>query len=181
MILFDLPVYQFIMSILWPNNQLIFIMKMITTLGSTLVISTGILCVAILIKDKKYFKIFLFANVIGVILNSILKLLIHRPRPTNTLLLAVETSYSFPSGHSIMSMIFYGLLIYYVIKFVNKKWLKTFLVATLSLIIFSVGLSRIYLGIHYATDVVGAYLLGIIYLIIFIKLLNKYQNKKIIK
>ena len=173
MILFDLPVYQFIMSIFGLTSTMMLIMKFITTLGSTLVIVTSILCIAILVKNKKYFFIFSFANLIGVILNNILKLIIRRPRPTETLVLTAESSYSCPSGHSMMSMIFYGLLIYYVTKFVKKKWLKNTLVGILSAIILFVGISRIYLGVHYATDVLAGYIVGIIYLVFFIKFLKK--------
>lgn len=177
MILFDLPVYQFIMSLFWPPTTWATIMKIITALGSTIVLITGILCVAILVKNKKYFLIFTICNLIGVIINNIIKLIVRRPRPTQTMLLTSETSYSFPSGHSMMSMIFYGLIIYYVCKFVKKQKLKIFLVGLLSMIIFLIGLSRIYLGVHYATDVLGGYILGIIYLVIFIKLQNKLSNK----
>ena len=178
MILFDLPVYQFIISTFWPTTLLTTIMKLITSLGSALFIITGILCVAILIKDKKYFKIFLIANLIGVILNNIIKLIIKRPRPTQTILLASETSYSFPSGHSMSSLIFYGLLIYYICKFIKNKKIKTLLVALLSAIIFFIGISRIYLGVHYATDVIGGYLIGLIYLVVFLKITNKKLNSQ---
>lgn len=173
MILFDLPVYQFIMNIFEPTILMTIIMKIITTLGSTLVIVTGILSIAILVKNKKYFKTFLIANLIGVIINNILKILIHRPRPTNTTLFTVEKSYSFPSGHTMMSTIFYGLIIYYVIKFINKKWLRNLLVGLLSFTILAIAISRIYLGVHYATDVIGGFIIGLIYLITFIKLSNK--------
>jgi len=108
MILFDLPVYQFIMSIFPVSMSMTVIMKMITTLGSSIVIVAGLISVAVLIRDKKYFKIFVFANLLAIILNNIIKLIVHRPRPSNTMTLAVETSYSFPSGHSMMSMVFYG-------------------------------------------------------------------------
>lgn len=177
MILFDLPVYQFVMNIFSPTVTLTTIMKFITTLGSAMVIITGILCVAILIKDKKYFKIFVLANLIGVILNNIIKLIVKRPRPTNTMVMTVERSYSFPSGHSMSSMIFYGLIIYYICKNMKNKKLKSFLVMLLSSIIFFIGLSRIYLGVHYATDVVGGYVFGLLYLVVFIKILNKIEGK----
>lgn len=179
MILFDLPVYNFITAILGHSLSTIMIMKLITTLGSTLVIVSGICSVAILFKNKKYFKIFVVANLIGAILNNLLKLLFRRPRPTTTMVLTAESSYSFPSGHSMMSMIFYGLIIYYVVTLVNKKALRNILVLLLSLIILSVGVSRIYLGVHYATDVVGGFLIGAIYLVCFIKLMNKNSSKPV--
>lgn len=177
MILFDLPVYQLIMSIFGTSKSMIFFMKLLTTLGSTIVIVTGILCVGILIKNKKYFKIFIIANLIGVILNNLVKIIIRRPRPTQTMPLSYEDSYSFPSGHSMMSSIFYGLIIYYIFKYVKNRKLKVFLSTLLTIIIIMVGISRIYLGVHYVTDVLGGIILGIIYLFVFTKLLNKYENK----
>ena len=170
MILFDLPIYQFIISTFGLSSNMITIMRLITALGSTIVIITGILCIAVLFKDKNYFKIFVIANALGVILNNIIKLIVRRKRPSNTFILTNETSYSFPSGHSMMSIIFYGLIIYYVCKFVKNKKIKILLTSVLSAIILLVGLSRIYLGVHYATDVLGGYLFGIIYLILFIKI-----------
>lgn len=177
MILFDLPVYQFIMSIFPVSMSMTVIMKMITTLGSSIVIVAGLISVAVLIRDKKYFKIFVFANLLAIILNNIIKLIVHRPRPSNTMTLAVETSYSFPSGHSMMSMVFYGLVIYYVRKFVKKKWISNLLTVVLSLVILAVGITRIYLGVHYATDVLAAYVIGFVYLFVFIKILEKRESK----
>lgn len=178
MILFDLPVYRFIMSIFPVSMLMTTIMKMITTLGSSIVIVAGLISVAILIKDKKYFKIFILANLLGVIINNVIKLIIHRPRPSQTMALAAETSYSFPSGHSMMSMIFYGLIVYYVQKFVKKKWLRNLITIVLAIVILAVGITRIYLGVHYATDVLAAYVIGAIYLVCFIKILEKYEAKK---
>lgn len=176
MILFDLPIYQLIISTFGLSPNMITAMRLITTLGSTIVIITGILCTAVLFKDKKYFKTFVIANALGVVLNNIIKIIVRRKRPENTFIFTNETTYSFPSGHSMMSMIFYGLLIYYVCKFVKNKKLKVLLVSILSLIILLVGISRIYLGVHYATDVLGGYLFGIVYLILFIKIGKKSQK-----
>lgn len=177
MILFDLPVYQFIMSIFPVSMSMTAIMKMITTLGSSIVIVAGLISVAVLIRDKKYFKIFVLATLLSAVINNILKLIIHRPRPSQTMLLAAETTYSFPSGHSMIAMVFYGLIIYYVRKFVKKKWLSNLLTVILSLIILAVGVTRIYLGVHYATDVLAAYILGFAYLVVFIKILEKRETK----
>ena len=118
---FDLSIYQFIMSIFKPTSAMTLIMKLITTLGSTIVIITGIACVAILIKNKKYFFIFAISCLFGTILNNLLKIIIRRPRPSETMLLTSESSYSFPSGHTMISTIFYGLIIYYIIKNINIK------------------------------------------------------------
>ena len=173
MILFDSYIYQLVLKIFWPTIQLTTIMKLITTLGSAIFIITAIICVGLLSKNKKYFLIFSLCNLIGVILNNIIKLIVKRPRPTNTLVLTTEKSYSFPSGHSMSSMIFYGLLIYYIANTIKNKKIKILLISLLTAIILLIGLSRIYLGVHYATDVTGGYLIGLLYLITFIKISNK--------
>ncbi len=104
--------------------------------------------------------------------------MLFRSRPSTTMLFSYEKSFSFPSGHTMMSTIFYGLIIYYVYKNIKNKNLKYLLVSLLSLIIVMIGVSRVYLGVHYATDVAAAYILGIVYLVTYIKLSNKLWNKK---
>ena len=178
MVLFDLPVYQFLIDTFGLSNAMIFIMKVITTLGSTIVILTGIFCVFVLFKNKIYFKNFALANLIGVILNNLIKIIVKRPRPTNTLFLTSETSYSFPSGHTMMSTIFYGLIIYYLCKNLKSQKIKYPLIGLISLTIFFIGISRVYLGVHYATDVLSAHIVGIVYLIIYIKISNKITKKE---
>ena len=88
-----------------------------------------------------------------------------------------ETGYSFPSGHSITSMVFYGYLIYLIYKYVDNKKIKIPLIIVLAILIPLIGLSRIYLGVHYTSDVLCGFLLGWIYLIIFISISNKYIIK----
>ncbi len=178
MVLFDLPVYQFFISFFTISPMMISFMKFFTSFGSTLVIVCGILSVAILIKNKKYFWNFAIANALGIVLNTVIKIIVRRPRPSTTMLFSYEKSFSFPSGHTMMSTIFYGLIIYYVYKNIKNKNLKYLLVSLLSLIIVMIGVSRVYLGVHYATDVAAAYILGIVYLVTYIKLSNKLWNKK---
>ena len=111
----------------------------------------------------------------STLLNNALKLSLLRERPTWKLYNPV--GYSYPSGHSMTSFAFYGLIIYLIIKYYKGKGRKI-IVGLLSLLILVIGISRIYLGVHYFTDVIGAYLFDIGYLIIFITLI---ENKKLIK
>lgn len=134
------------------SDNLTHIIKFITHFGGTfwfIIISTILL---IIIKNKKIgISIVINLILIGG-LNQLLKIIIKRPRPSEIRL--VEASrYSFPSGHSMVSMAFYGFLIYLIYKKVNNKYLKTFLISILSILIVLVGVSRIYLGVHYTSDV----------------------------
>ena len=100
-----------------------------------------------------------------------------RPRPTEFRLIE-ETGYSFPSGHSMISLAFYGYLIYLIYKYINNKHLKRILIIILSTLICIIGVSRIYLGVHYTSDVLGGFLISIAYLIIYIELINKFVLEK---
>ena len=129
-----------------------------------------------LIKNKKI-GISIFSNlVIITILNQLIKRILQRPRPTEYRIIE-ETGYSFPSGHSMVSMAFYGYLIYLIYKYVKNKYLKWISIVLLSILICSIGVSRIYLGVHYTSDVLGGFLLSISYLVIYISAVNKFLIK----
>lgn len=103
-------------------------------------------------------------NLVGiVILNQLLKNIVQRPRPEGYQLI-METGYSFPSGHSMVSMAFYGLLIWMVLHYVYDRRKRHWLVAALILLIFMVGISRIYLGVHYASDVLAGFFVSMAWL-----------------
>lgn len=95
----------------------------------------------------------------AVVINAALKLLFARPRPTVFPPLMAEISYSFPSGHTIAAVTLYGFLA--LLLWHNRRWLQGLLVA---LIIPLVALSRVYLGVHYPSDVLGALAIGILWL-----------------
>ena len=77
-----------------------------------------------------------------------------------------------------ISMAFYGFLIYLIYKYIKNKYLKVFSICGMSLLIVMIGISRIYLGVHYTSDVIGGFLISISYLIVFIKFSNKYILKE---
>jgi membrane-associated phospholipid phosphatase len=84
-----------------------------------------------------------------------------------------ETGYSFPSGHSMISMAFYGYIIYLIYKYVKNKYIKWISIVLLSILICSIGISRIYLGVHYTSDVLGGFLISVSYLVIYISSIKK--------
>lgn len=165
---FDQFVYSFIKVHI--KNPTTNILKMLTNLGgASFVISFTIILIGI-IKNKKY-TICMVANLVGVtVLNQILKFMVQRPRPEESYQLIKETGFSFPSGHSMASMAFYGLLMYFVYKKIEHRKLKWLICIVLMIVILTIGMSRIYLGVHYASDVLAGFCLSILYLILFIKI-----------
>ena len=147
-------------------------MKIITNFGGATCLITITILLLILIKNKKIGLITLTNLVLITILNQILKIVLKRPRPTEFRIIN-ETGYSFPSGHSMISMAFYGLLIYLIYKKIKNKYLKATLIIILLLLILAIGISRIYLGVHYVSDVIGGFLISMSYLIVYIKLIKK--------
>ena len=149
------------------------IAKFITNFGGSIALIVITILLVVCIKNKKI-GISIFMNLgIAAGLNWTLKQILQRPRPTEYRIIN-ETGYSFPSGHSMTSMAFYGFIIYLIYKYVKNKYLKASLIAFLSILIISIGVSRIYLGVHYTSDVIGGFLLGVSYLIIYIKCINSF-------
>lgn len=146
--------------------------------GIYIPILISLMCICL--YKKNVLNIFIPINlVIVTIANQILKILIARQRPENALI--NETGYSFPSGHSMVAFAFYGLLIYYVYEYVKNKNMKVFLTILLSTLIISVGYSRIYLGVHYPSDVIAGFLLSLAYLPLFTKIIKedlKYLERR---
>ena len=153
------------------------IAKFITNFGGAIFLVILTIVLFILIKDKKI-GISIFSNLaIITILNQLLKRILQRPRPTEFRIIE-ETGYSFPSGHSMISMAFYGYLIYLIYKYVKNKYIKWTAIVLLSILICCIGISRIYLGVHYTSDVLGGFLISVSYLVIYISTTNKFLIQK---
>lgn len=142
------------------------IAKGITQLGGVIGLITLAIILSITLKNKKTSLLIWINLVVSTLLNQILKYIVQRPRPTEFRIID-ESGYSFPSGHSMVSAAFYGFLIYLIYKNVKNKYLKWGLISALSLLIILIGTSRIYLGVHYTSDVLAGFLISISYLIIF--------------
>ena len=166
-----------IVSKLFKFNVSTPIAKFITNFGGAIFVISLTTILFFVIKDKKI-GISIIANLgIVTILNQIIKFIMQRPRPTEFRIIE-ETGYSFPSGHSMVSLAFYGYLVYLIYKYINNKHLKRTLIIILSILICVIGVSRIYLGVHYTSDVLGGFLISLAYLIIYIELVNKFVLEK---
>lgn len=148
------------------------IAKFITNFGGAIFLSLATITLFLLIKNKKIGLSIITNIVIITVLNQLLKRILQRPRPTEFRIVE-ETGYSFPSGHSMVSMAFYGYLIYLIYRYIKNKYVKWTLITLLSILICLIGISRIYLGVHYTSDVLGGFLLSISYLIVYISSIKK--------
>lgn len=168
----DIYIYGLVKTLINVRVTTLFVIitNLVTFLGYVLAITCLIL---FLFRQKAtYFKNITLNIVFSVIVYQLLKIFFNRPRP-NILWLIEAKGNSFPSGHSYMAMFVYGLLILYVSKYlIGKK--KIIINSLLVFLIFLTGLSRIYLGVHYFSDILGGFFLGLSHLL----LVNKYMMEK---
>lgn len=164
--------YNVVSKYLIADNRTSFV-KIITNLGSSLCLIILTVLSFVVFRNKKV-GLSVTINLITItILNLLLKNIIGRERP-NINMLIEETGYSFPSGHSMISMAFYGYFIYLIYRYVKNRTLKWVLIVMLGILIICIGVSRIYLGVHYTSDVISGFLAATAYLILFIGIANKY-------
>ena len=145
----------------------------------------------------KSFVIIAFAIVVGLVLLSLprvrlflpgfvvalagagssglaLKYIVQRARPAGLLPAIAETGYSFPSGHSVASSVFYGFIAFILCR-LYPRYAKV-VVATTVLVILAIGFSRLYLGVHFPSDVIAGYLLGGVWLLIGMRVVGKPRS-----
>ena len=161
------------------SDNLTDIIEWMTYIGSAAAVISITFFVLIFFKNKKY-ALYMSLNLIIITsFQLILKSVFSRNRPVDINLIK-ETGYSFPSGHSLTSMAFYGFIIYLIyISNLNKRSKSIFITLFIVLILVT-GISRIYLGVHYFTDVIGGFSFSICYLIIYTSIIkNKLKSWKI--
>jgi undecaprenyl-diphosphatase len=126
----------------------------------------------LLVKKQTWFSIRVITIAISsLVLMLLLKQLFQRKRPLSPLLKAAK-GLSFPSGHAIMAVTFYGLLIYILQHTITIGWLSWFLTIIVIVLILLIGFSRIYLRVHYASDVAAGFVIGLLWLLISLAVLK---------
>ncbi len=171
---FDTTIYHAVISIkssFWTSFFLF-----VTSFASPIVIIIISALLFILFKNKKYAWLSLGSLSLIFIINTVLKYIFSRPRPFEWMLIE-ETGYSFPSAHAMIAMAFYGLLIYLIWQTQISKKMKKILTIVIAILIILIGISRIYLGVHYCTDIIGGFTLSLSYLIIVTSVIDYYRLK----
>lgn len=173
---FDNTIYTFLSGFI--SSNLTILMKVLSYIGSAQILIIITLLSFLIFKKHKYYKQYWKIIALNLsmtwILNAIFKIIFHRQRP-DILILSQASGYSFPSGHSMVSISFYGLVIYLCYTNIKSNWIKYIAVILLCLLIIFIGVSRIYLGVHYASDVIAGFSSGFAWLIVYITLAKKYK------
>ena len=167
---FDDTIYNYIFSL--RNNSLDTIFKTITKFGNTITVIIFVILLVIFLERKSMWKL-LITVISTVLVNQLLKHTIRRIRPDH-LRLIEENGFSFPSGHSMISIALYGMLIYLVYKYIKNKILKITLIVLLILLILGIGISRIYLGVHYPSDVLAGFCLSSSIIILVVTIIDNH-------
>lgn len=171
----DIKGYNFIVSN-FMSDRITPIIKVLTNFGNAFTLIAISLIFLVLFRKNKAGIAIALNSILIFALNQILKFLIRRSRPS-VIHLVNERGYSFPSGHAMVSLAFYGLLIYLIYKNVDNKVVKWILITLLTLLIMIIGFSRVYLGVHYVSDIFAGFLISLSYLIIFISIYQKWESK----
>lgn len=162
------------------NDKTTQFMRGITFLGNHQFLIPANVCLIIVLffyKQKKWAVCTLLTSLTGVGLMSLLKKAFGRRRPPASLVEGI-TNNAFPSGHAMMSLLFYGLLILLSIKFLKNKLLKISAILLITILVLLIGYSRLYLRVHFTTDVLAGYSLGLCWLSCCIIISEKIMNRK---
>ncbi len=155
------------------------IMEFFTFLGThTFLIPANLILTAwfLFVQKRRWYSIKIPAVALSsLLLMFMLKFIFHRQRPLSPLLQQAN-GFSFPSGHALMSVTFYGLIVLIVWQNIKQVWLKRFLSISLIMLIITVGLSRIYLRVHYASDVVAGFCVGLVWLLLSLWILDRIEK-----
>lgn len=160
------------------GNFLNAIVITLTHLGDTVTIVALCLLLLILPCRKTYGLPVSLAAISGVAIYKPMKHLFLRARPDSALHLVEQGGYSFPSGHSVSSVIVYGLLLYLIRKHCKNEKLKAALSVLCTCLMLLIGPSRLYVGVHWATDVSCGMLIGAAVLAVTILILERMCDKR---
>lgn len=172
---FDNTIYDYLRRMI--SEDMTDFMVFITSFGSGVTLFLiSIVGLCVFWRNQRYSfysKMAALNLVIVYILNELFKMIFHRERP-DILRLVEVGGFSFPSGHTMVSMSFYGFIAYLLYIHSKSRW-KYFIILLFSVLISMIGISRIYLGVHYASDVLAGFTAGLAWLAIFVVLVDRIK------
>lgn len=158
-----------IIIISWRSDFFDSLFLFITRLGSWYIITFLFIITAVLFilySKSKLIKPFFICLLGSGLMSLIIKFLVDRSRPSLDLALYSEKLPSFPSAHATLILVFFGFLTYCIWRFRISRVIKIIMMIVFIVIIIFVGFSRIYLGVHFLSDIIGGYLVGLLWLLI---------------
>lgn len=167
---FDNKVFKFLSYFINKETNVFF--RIMTEFGNIYITITIILLLLIFLEDKLYCLLQILSYSIVGFMSLVIKFIVARPRPESALI-KIPITYSFPSGHAMTSLVFY-LTLCYLLTSKSSKITKIVCYIFFSTLTLFIGISRIYLGVHYFSDVVCGYIFGII---IFLIIKNIFDKK----
>ncbi len=152
----------------------------VSEMGGAILICSLAVCISIFLASQKryaYLAGFVVSSLGGVGSMYTLKHLIQRARPPVAYQAYIESGFSLPSGHATIATAFYGFCIYLIWHLVPPSTFRTFLTLGLGALIMSIAFSRLYLGVHYLSDVIAGLFLGGIFVWLGITIFRKLENR----
>ena len=142
------------------------LMESVSALASPAVLVVSLVVVMAFAPGKRPGLCCAVNLVMVVALNLVLKAIVQRPRPED-IGLVVETGFSFPSGHSMAAMAFFGLLIWLIWHYEKNRTARIAYCLAFGIVIVLIGMSRVYLGVHYASDVIAGFCVALAWLALY--------------
>ncbi|TCJ05668.1 phosphatase PAP2 family protein [Cytobacillus praedii] len=176
---FDSTIITFVQG--FENSSLTAVMKFFTFIGDTnSVIVLSILVIIFLyavLKHRVELILFIVAIIGSAVLNQLLKYSFQRARPELHRLIEID-SYSFPSGHAMNAFTVYTIITFLLWRHIPSRAGRILLIIISALMIFTIGISRIYLGVHYPSDIIAGYFASACWLGMAICFFQKYQENR---
>ena len=173
---FDYKVIDFINGI--HDNNLTMFFKILTNFGDLYIPIAILVCILLFIKNKWVFILQLSSYGFAGVLTYIFKLIVARPRPLEALI-KMPSSYSFPSGHTLTSFVFY-MILFYLLSYKKSRRVKLRVVIMAVVLSILVAFSRVYLGVHYFSDVIGGVILAVPCVLMIKNIINKNFDKELL-
>lgn len=164
------------------DSNVYFLFRWLTELGSGTFLTPFaiVMCFVLGYRCRDWFVglMFIGGTVLSYGVNVLIKLFVERERP-RIFVAAEAEGYSFPSGHAMISMVCYGLLVYFLTKKIKSRKVIVATQISSAILIFLIGFSRYIISVHYLTDVLAGFIFGFIFLLLWVALYEFIQKRRV--